>query len=184
MLRKIIKESMAAEIMSVTGGAFAGLGLAKMIGILETVPSILVMVPGMLALRGDIAGALSSRLGTGLHAGLITPTIKLDKILAKNIFVSLSLSVFESLLVGVIAYYVCLYLNIRPVNLFSLALLGVIAGGTASLVQTPLTVFMAIVVFQKGIDPDSVMGPVVTTIGDVICVICLYGTAKLIFGVG
>lgn len=180
-LRKMVKESFFSEVLSISGGTLAGFFLASsaMQNLLENFPGLLIMVPGFLGLRGNILGAVSARIGTGLHTGLIEPKITLKGDTAMNLVASLFLSVFVNSLIGVLAYLVSVVLGLDAV-LWKLMVVGALSGALASVIVGPFTIVLTILVFRKGIDPDSVMGPLVTSVGDITAVICLFFAAVLV----
>jgi mgtE-like transporter len=47
---------------------------------------------------------------------------------------------------------------------------AVIAGTIATAVLTPLTVVTAVKLFDRGVNPDNVMGPYVTSTGDLVSI--------------
>jgi len=180
-LRKMVKESFFSEVLSISGGTLAGLFLASsaMQNLLENFPGLLIMVPGFLGLRGNILGAVSARIGTGLHTGLIEPKITLKGDTAMNFVASLLLSTFVNTLIAVLAYLVSVTLGMDAV-LWKLMVVGALSGALASVIVGPFTIVLTILVFRKGIDPDSVMGPLVTSVGDITAVICLFLAAILV----
>lgn len=180
-LRKMVKESLVSEVLSISGGTLAGLFLVSgaMQDLLGTFPGLLIMVPGFLGLRGNILGAVSARVGTGLHTGLIEPKITLKGDVALNFAASLLLSVFVNTLIGVLAYLVSVTLSMDAV-LWQLVVVGALSGALASAIVGPFTIILTILVFRKGIDPDSVMGPLVTSVGDITAVICLFIAAVVV----
>ncbi|MGQ9564953.1 MAG: magnesium transporter [Candidatus Bathyarchaeales archaeon] len=182
-LWKMVKESLASEILSISGGTLAGLGLAKITGILEAFPGMIIMVPAFMGLRGNILGALSARLGTALHTGLIDPKELFGQETVTNLVTSLFLSVFVNSLIGFLSYIFCFALGIQAI-LWKLVVLGALSGALASVLVSPLTIILAIIVFRRGIDPDNVMGPIVTSLGDVTALICLSLVAMLILWIG
>lgn len=183
-LWRIVKESCLSEVLSISGGTLAGLGLAKITGILYAFPGMIVMVPGFMGLRGNILGAMSARIGTALHTGLMEPKFTYGKQTLANILASTMLSGFVNTLIGIFAYIFCAIYTIEGAVLWKLMLLGALSGMLAAVMVCPFTFLIAIAVFRKGVDPDNVMGPVVTSIGDVTALICLLIVAKLILGVG
>ncbi len=180
-LRKIVKESFFSEVLSISGGTLAGFFLANsaMRSLLENFPGLLVMIPGFLGLRGNILGAISARVGTGLHTGLIEPKFTLRGNVATNFAASLLLSIFVNTLIGALAYFVSSLLGVEAV-LWKLMVVGALSGALASIMVGPFTIMLTIQVFRQGIDPDSVMGPLVTSIGDITAVICLFLAAQLV----
>jgi len=180
---KIVKESLSSEVLSISGGTVAGLGLAKITGTLEAFPGMIIMVPGFMALRGNILGALAARIGTALHTGLIEPKIVFDKRVKLNILISLILSTFVNMMIGIFSYLSCIIMQVEGAVLWKLALLGAISGAVASILVGPFVIFLSIIIFKKGVDPDNVMGPIVTSIGDITAVISLFLVAQLILWV-
>ncbi len=180
-LRKMIKESFFSEVLSISGGTLAGLFLASsaMRHLLENFPGLLIMIPGFLGLRGNILGAVSARIGTGLHTGLIEPKITLKGDTAMNLVASLLLSMFVNTLIGVLTYFVSVFLGMDAV-LWKLIVVGALSGALASVIVGPFTIMLTILVFRRGIDPDSVMGPLVTSVGDITAVICLFLAAIMV----
>ncbi len=182
-LQKMVKESFFSEVLSISGGTLAGFFLASsaMQNLLENLPGLLIMVPGFLGLRGNILGAVSARVGTRLHTGLMEPKIALKGDTAVNFVASLFLSTFVNTLIGVLAYFVSIILGVDAV-LWKLMVVGALSGALASVIVGPFTIMLTILVFRKGIDPDSVMGPLVTSVGDITAVICLFLAAILVVG--
>jgi mgtE-like transporter len=180
-LRKMIRESFFSEVLSISGGTLAGVFLASgaMQNLLEKFPGLLIMVPGFLGLRGNILGAVSARVGTGLHTGLIEPKITLKDATAMNFVASFLLSTFVNALIAVLAYCVSVILGMDAV-LWKLMVVGALSGALASVIVGPFTIMLTILVFRRGIDPDSVMGPLVTSVGDITAVICLFLAAMLV----
>jgi mgtE-like transporter len=177
----MIKESFFSEVLSISGGTLAGLFLASsaMQHLLENFPGLLIMIPGFLGLRGNILGAVSARIGTGLHTGLIEPKITLKGDTAMNLVASLLLSMFVNTLIGVLTYFVSVFLGMDAV-LWKLIVVGALSGALASVIVGPFTIMLTILVFRRGIDPDSVMGPLVTSVGDITAVICLFLAAIMV----
>lgn len=183
-LWKTVKESTLSEILSISGGTLAGLWLAKITGILNALPGMIIMIPGLMGLRGNILGVMSARMGTALHTGLIEPKFAYTKQTLTNILAPTILSGLVSTLIGIFAYVFYIASGIEGAVLWKLMLLGTLSGVLATLIASPFTLLMAITVFKKGVDPDNVMGPVVTSIGDITTLLCLFIVAKLILGVG
>ena len=102
---KDFKEIAGGELISVTGGLFAGLMLTYATNKLEMIPALLILLHGFLEMRGNISGSLSARLSAGLHVGAFKKYGK-NGILKGNVIASFILVVFLSLFLGLLAYYV------------------------------------------------------------------------------
>ncbi len=138
------------------------------------IPGLLLMVPPLIDLRGNIGSALGSRLGTGLHLGLIAPELRLTRTLKLNILLSLTLSCVASATIGIFAYVLGEIMHLEGVSVFSLLFIAVFSGALSGVLITLLTILLAIISFKKNWDPDIVTGPVITTLGDIVTVLMIW----------
>ncbi|MBR9679268.1 MAG: hypothetical protein GON13_03300 [Nanoarchaeota archaeon] len=165
------KEILIAELVAVTGGVFAGSMLAFFTGKLEMIPAMFVLLPGFLEMKGGVGGSLSARISSSLHKGTLKTKNISKKFLFGEGFVSFSLLVCTSLILGFITFvFSWLVLNIfLPLVIF----VPVIAILLSSLFELSLFVFSVVFLYSRGFDPDNVMGPYVTTIGDITSILSL-----------
>ncbi len=181
-VQKILKEGIPAEILSLTGGIFAGLGLAAMRNLLQQVPGLIVMIPAFLGMRGDIASSLASRLGTALHSGIVRPEYEYSEEIKNNIIGTFALSIMEAILIGVLAYFVTVLLETHHSNLIVLLGISVLASIVSSGIMIPITILSAIFFYRRNIDPDTVMSPYLATFGDIVSLCALYIATQVIIG--
>lgn len=168
---KDFKETFFTQLISVTGGLLAGSILAFALDKIYLIPGIFILLPGLLDMRGDISGSLSARLGAGLHLGVIKPRMHKSRILKGNIVASFLLAITISILLGVVAYLVT---NIVfGINYPKIMLISILTSLLASLIEVPLTILTTFWLFRHGFDPNNIMGPYVSTTGDVITVLSL-----------
>src|SRR3954452_20007299 len=64
-----VRAGFVALLISSGGDLLAGLTLGSIPGTLEALPGLLVLVPAAIGMRGNVFGALGSRLGTAAHTG-------------------------------------------------------------------------------------------------------------------
>ncbi|MBI2076544.1 MAG: magnesium transporter [Candidatus Aenigmarchaeota archaeon] len=171
MVTKDIKEILPVEIISITGGLLAGTMLTFAAGEIYLIPGFLILLPGFLEMRGNISGSLSARLSAGLFLGAVKPKFAGGKILKGNIVASFALVVFLSLFLGMIAYAASSYFfGVAEIKIILIAL---IAGILSNVVEIPLTIMATFWLFRHGYDPNNIMGPYVTTTGDIISILSL-----------
>ena len=149
----------------------AGIFLAAVIEKLYLIPALLILLPGFLELKGNIAGSLSARLGTALHTKKIKPEIRYTSFMKQNILADLILTIIVSIILGVIAYLVTFILF--SINNPEIIFVSLIAALLAMLIIVPLTFFSSFWLFKHGYDPDDIMGPYVTHVGDVVSLLAL-----------
>jgi len=184
VIKKTVIQGLTAQLISLTIDIFAGLGLAFMRGSLEELPGMLIMVPAFLEMRGNIGGTLASRLGSALHMGIIEPKLKLSKELNQNLLGSFILNIIESAIVGCLAHFMCFAFGFKSAGFLALFLLALIAGVLSNAILMVITTIATIKVYQKGLDPDIVMGPYITTLGDFVSIPCLFISALIIIHLG
>ncbi|MBU1940699.1 MAG: divalent cation transporter, partial [Candidatus Thermoplasmatota archaeon] len=99
MLAKgVMKQSLPLLIICGIGGILTGNTLGAMITLFQKIPGLLVVIPAVIALRGNINTALGSRLGSAYHLGVIDAEHMWNNELKQNIIGSLFLSFFVSIL--------------------------------------------------------------------------------------
>jgi mgtE-like transporter len=183
----VIRESLIAEVISITGASLVGFGLVKTTGIIHSIPGMLAVIPGILALRGGVSGSLAARLGTALHTGIIEPKFEINPTIKSNVLSAIILGFIESILVALIAYMFTVFANIPSAGLHILLFISVIGGTLAATIGSFTTLIIAFQVYRIGIDPDSVMSPIATMTGDVVSISSLFlavTVAKQLFGIG
>ncbi len=169
---KELKEILFGEWLSVTGGLVGGTLLAVWLDRIFMLPGLFILLPGFLALRGHIGGSMASRLSSVLHLGTIKPVWKNNKVLQENMLAAFSLALLISLLLGIIAFFaVNVFFHISDARIIFIALTAALI---ANIVEIPLVAASTFWVYRKGYDPDDIMGPYLTTTGDIISVLALF----------
>ena len=168
---KRFEEIFSAQLVSIIGGLIVGTLLAVYKDKILLIPGMFILLPGFLEMRGNISGTLASRLSSGLFLKVIKTDKKNIEIISANVLASFFLAILVSLVLGAIAAF----FNYLILGSFtsSIILLAVIAGVIANLIEIPLTVVTTFYLFKKGYDPNDIMGPFVTSTGDVTSVISL-----------
>src|SRR3954468_24324934 len=87
-----VRQGLAALLVSSGGDLLAGLTLGAITGNLEKLPGLLVLVPAAIGMRGNIFGALGSRLGTSIHAGTFSLSRRADTVVGQNVVASMALT--------------------------------------------------------------------------------------------
>lgn len=179
-IRSIVIQGISVLILCAIIELSAGKVFEEMEGYFSSFLGLIVMVPPLLDLRGNINGALASRLGTGLNAGLIKPRLGLSTEIKVNLASSFILSIFASATIGIFAFGVNMLTGASTIGLLELVAIAVIAGFTSSLVLASLTVLVAVKAYSRGWDPDNVTSPTMATVGDFVTIACIYLAVLLV----
>ena len=84
-------------------------------------------------------------------------------------------------MIGFAAYAVCLLLGFPNPSLPTIVAISLLAGVLSSVLMTGLVTASAIFVYSRGLDPDTVLGPYINTMGDVVGMLSLF-LAVLVVG--
>ncbi len=165
------KELLSSELVSIIGGLIAGTILAASTDKLLLLPGMLILLPGFLEMRGNISGSLASRLSSGLFLGVISPRLRNSKIIKGNLLSSFFLVLVTSLVLGLTAFAFSYY--VFHIVSWKIVGLPVLAGLIANAIEVPLTMGVTFYLFRKGHDPNNIMGPFVTSTGDITSIVAL-----------
>lgn len=163
----IYRESLPILLVALFGGLFSGLVLEGLVESVERFPGLFVMVPVFLATRGNVYGALGGRISSGLHQGLIDPAFEWDDRLVNAVVASLVNGIGISLVIGVITWLALLLLGWEVAALYELVGIMFIAGVLTSVVMIVGLLGVIFAGFNRGYNPDNLVGPIVTTLGDI-----------------
>src|SRR6267378_7576524 len=83
-----VRAGFVALLLSSGGDLLAGLTLGSITGTLESLPGLLVLVPAAIGMRGNVFGALGSRLGTAVHAGTFRLSRRAGTVVGQNVLAS------------------------------------------------------------------------------------------------
>jgi len=177
--KEMVKQSLPLIVFCGLGAVVAGSTLGVMIDLLRKIPGLIVVVPAIIALRGNISTAFGSRLGSAYHLGIIGKDNLWNEELKQNILGSFILSLFVSIIIGLLAYLTSFIFGVYPdaVKLISIVIL---AGIISAVILNLMTIAIIYLVFKRGYDPDNITGPALATFGDIVTMLSLFGSAFLI----
>ena len=181
--KEMLKQSLPLLIFCGLGGIVAGTTFGVMTDIIQNIPGLIVVIPAIIALRGNINTTFGSRLGSAYHLGIINAENMWNNELKQNIIGSLILSFLISIIIGILAYVTTiLFFDVHPdpLKLISIVLL---AGVISAIILTLMTIAIILIVFKQGYDPDNITGPALATFGDIVTMFCIFGSAILVEGI-
>lgn len=165
------REILTAEFISITGGLLGGILLVYFANQIQLIPGLLILLPGFLELRGSISGSMSGRLASGLFLGVVKPKFN-QLIIYKNFFASFILVIVVATLLGSLAaFFSGYFFGVSSLKIIPIA---VVAAIISNIVEIPSSIFVTLWLFKRGFDPNNIMGPYVTTIGDIVSIVSIY----------
>jgi mgtE-like transporter len=173
--QRTLRQGFVALFISSGGDLLAGLALASMTGALTRLPGLFVLVPAAIGMRGNIFGALGSRLGTSIHAGTFEPTLRDRRgTVYQNAYAATILTLASSVFLGVFARLISVALGQTSISVADFVAISILGGVLGSAVVGSVTFVMANLANRKRWDMDAVSAPLVTAIGDVVTIPALW----------
>jgi len=179
-----LRQGLGALSISSIGDLLAGLTLGSITHTLDQLPGLLVLVPAAIGMRGNIFGALGSRLGTAIHAGTFTVSRRRDTVVGQNLLASVALTLSVSLALAFLAKAVAVAFGVpATISVVDFMLISMVGGALSSVIVLLITLGVAARSVSKGWDMDNVAAPLVTAAGDVVTLPSLF-LATYLVGLG
>jgi mgtE-like transporter len=173
--RTTLRQAFLALLISSGGDLLAGLALGSMTHTLDRLPGLLILVPAAIGMRGDVLGALGSRLGTSIHAGMFGSGIR-DRggVAFQNVVAAAMLSMSTALYLGILARGVSVLFGLPSISVVDLVAISILGGVIGSALVGGATIGLAGLANRRGWDLDAVSAPLVTAAGDVVTLPALW----------
>lgn len=172
--KRIVKHGLPLLTVAVVIEIFAGQILQGRQDMLILFPVFLISIPVINSIGGNIGSVLGARLASGLHVGYITISLK-DKEMHENLFYSLLIGFITYIILAIVIYYMALLGGLRMgIGLIEFVAILVSTGFLLICVVVLMSVLTAFLSFKRGLDPDDIVAPVVTTVGDTLGIIFLF----------
>lgn len=176
-----VRDGFVAHLLATATGLIAGLVLGSITGTLEQLPGLLVLVPAAVGLRGNVFGALGSRLGTLVATGNFRLSRRRDTPVGQNLEASVALSIGVSLLLAVVAKLVAEAFGVQDaITVADFVVVSVVGALIPTAVVLGITVAIAALGVRREWDIDNVSVPVVTAAGDVVTLPSLFLATYLV----
>ena len=176
-----IRQSLVALGFSSLTAVVAGGFLAAMTGTLERYPGLLVLVPAAIGMRGNIFGALGSRLATSIHAGTFRMSRRSEALVTQNVLASGVLSLVTAVMLALLVKVLSPIFGLDSVIAISdLIVLSAVGALLSFLVLIAVTLGLAARSAHRGWDLDDVNAPLVSAVGDVVTLPALFVASFLL----
>jgi mgtE-like transporter len=174
---KVIREVFPSEIVSIIGDLLGGTILSILILNFTSFPILILIIPALLSMRGNVSGPFIARTSRDIIIGEFNFRSWLENALA-----TLSLSLTTSSIIGIAAILLNTFFIRLELKLITLFFLPIISILMTLLITVPCSTLLNIFAFKYGLDPNNVVGPIMTAIGDFSTVLSFYITI-IILGV-
>jgi mgtE-like transporter len=170
-----VRAGFIALLISSGGDLVAGITLGSITGTLDRLPGLLVLVPAAIGMRGNVFGALGSRLGTQIHAGTFRASRRIGTEVGQNMAGAILSSLAISAVLAVLAKVMSETFGLgRTISIADFMVVSVIGAILSSVVVLALTVAVAAFCANRNLDLDNVAAPIVTAAGDMVTLPSLF----------
>ncbi|KAJ9581572.1 hypothetical protein L9F63_023255, partial [Diploptera punctata] len=168
-----------------TIGAGLTLGIVKEWDVVKEVSPLLILVPPLLGLKGNLDMCLASRLSTQANLGQMDSLPEIWKMVVGNVAVVQIQAIVASLLVAIFAVVMNLIINgdfqINHALLLSAA--SVTTATSSCFVLDLVMIGIVIGSYKIKMNPDNLATPVAASIGDVVSITLLAHIASAFFSI-
>ena len=174
LLRVIVRQSWPVLVAALVLSTLAGVVIEKRLATISAFPALLILVPAFVSSAGALGGILASRLGSGLHLGLVparmvpSPGARRDaRMLA---MVAVPVYAFNAL--G--AHVVALWLGERSPGAASMLSASMLGATAAVAFVLAVAYYGSVASFRLRVDPDTYSIPAITSSVDFVGAVAFF----------
>ena len=170
-----VRAGFIALLISSLGDLVTGITLGSITHTLELLPGLIVLVPAAIGMRGNVFGALGSRLGTQIHAGTFRWSNRVDTEAGQNAAAAMVSSVVVAAALAVLAKVVSVaFGHGGSISVLDFMVVSVVGACLSAVVVLVITVEVAAFCARRDLDLDNVSAPIVTAAGDMVTLPSLF----------
>ena len=182
--RAVFVMGLTALFIAGTADLFAGILLGSMEAYIMLIPGMLVLVYSAIGMRGNIFGAMGSRLGTSMHMGTFKMSFEKGSILRYNIESAIGLSFMISLAMGLIGWAVVVLFDFGSIPISSFVFISMLGGMMAGFILLGVNLMIARTGFKRDWDVDNITAPLIAASGDIVTMPMLFICAWIVVHCG
>ncbi len=175
---KMIRESFIALLMALIADSFAGMLLNRSIGVFNAIPGLLMILPALLDMRGNVYGAQISRLSSKLHLGEISGMK--DKKVKINIISAIALAFTVSYIMIILTSGVFYFTKGIIIPVMMILTIILTNHFFTSSILTPVSAYIAVKSYEKKWNPDNIGVPIISAVGDFLVVFFMVFSALIV----
>ncbi|MHA2390464.1 MAG: magnesium transporter [Promethearchaeota archaeon] len=173
---KIIKQTFPSEIISIVGDILAGIILTLLLLQFQSFPALILMIPALLSLRGNLSGPFIARTSRDLIIGDFSKRSWIE-----NVIATYALAFITALLIGIFSILLNLVIfKVDTLPLMQFISIPLISIMLTLLISVPCSTGLNYFAFKRGLNPNNIVNPVMTAIDDFSTVFCFFLTLLML----
>ncbi len=179
--RGALKLGVTALVVAGTADLFAGILLGQMEDYLYLIPGMMILIYSAIGMRGNIFGAMGSRIGTALNMGTFEISFRKGTILRANVESSVVLTMVMSVVMGVCTWAVADLFFEGNRTVWDFIFISTLGGTIAGLVVMLFNILIAYTGDKRGWDVDNITAPLISAVGDIVTMPMIFAATWLFF---
>lgn len=163
-----------ALVIAGTADLVAGFFLVSMEEYILMVPGMMVLIYAAIGMRGNIFGAMGSRLGTAMHLGTFQISLRKKSVLRSNVEAAMALTLLMSVLMAVVGWVIVLVFFGETYDFLKFVFISTFGGLLAGVLVMVVNLVVAYIGSKRNWDVDNITAPLIAAAGDVITVPMIY----------
>jgi len=169
---KIIKETFPSETVSIIGDILAGIILSILILPFDSFLALILMIPALLSLRGNLSGPFIARTSRDFIIGDFNKRSWIE-----NVFATFILAIITAIFIGIFSIILnSLVFNLKTLSTIHFLSIPIISIILTLFISIPFSTGLNYIAFKKGLNPNNVVNPIMTAIDDFFTVFCFFLT--------
>ena len=172
--KSVFVMGLCALTIAAVADLIAGLFLTTMEEIIMLIPGMMIMIYCAIGMRGNIFGAMGSRLGTSMHMGTFQMTFRKKSVLRSNVEAVMVLTLLLSAIMGVIGWVIAYVFFGCTIDMMQFTFISMVGGLLAGIIVLVFNIIIATLGYKRDWDVDNITAPLIAAAGDIATVPMIY----------
>lgn len=159
---------LTALVIAGTADLFAGLLLDQMEEYLLTVSGMMILIYSAIGMRGNIFGAMGSRIGTSMNMGTFEMSLRRGTVLRANFDSTIALTLVMSIAMGITTWAVATMFFSGNSDVWDIVFISSVGGFFAGLIVLCFNILIAYIGNRRRWDVDNISAPLIAAVGDIV----------------
>ena len=173
----VITMGLAALVIAGTADLFAGILQDQMTGYLFA--GMMILIYSAIGMRGNIFGAMGSRIGTALNIGTFEMSLRKGTVLRANIESAILLTFIMSIAMGITTWAAACLMFTDVMSVWDFIFISTVGGVVAGAIVLVFNILIAYVGNKREWDVDNITAPLIAAIGDIVTMPLIFAATWL-----
>ena len=171
----------SALVIAGTADLFAGILLGQMEDYLYLIPGMMILIYSAIGMRGNIFGAMGSRVGTAMNVGTFEMSVRKGTVLRANVESAILLTLIMSIAMGVTTWVVTAVFFNGAKTVWDYIFISTLGGLVAGVIVLMFNILIAYIGNRRGWDVDNITAPLIAAVGDIVTMPMIFVATWLFF---